>query len=195
MPVTTRSGKRLASSSSKKMSLANLPPGALNLIAKKLNARSIASLYMTAPKHVRNVLKPNLNTYRKISNLRSKIGFRGSVNTRTVNPAYIQIVRRLQQINKTPNNNYEMRNEYSTGYHSRRIQNVQNLLGRLVMTNVGRYRNGNSYYNFNKGSLVAVPRHGGGVYVTVAKGISKRPNGSLFFNLRKRRERQRRTRA
>ena len=189
MPVTTRSGKRVApvspSAQSRKrvkMSLANLPPNALNLIAKKLKGESIGSLYISSPVHVRSAIQPHFNkTRRNIANLRQKItGFRGSVNTRTINPGYVRIVKRLQKLNKTPNNVYE------------RIQNMQNLLGRLVMTNQGRYRNGNSYYNFNKGRLVAVPRNIGGVYVTVAKGISKRPNGSLYFNLRKRRERRRR---
>lgn len=194
MPVTTRSGKRKRVSSPPKMSLANLPQSALNLIAKKLKGGSIGPLYISAPSHMRNVIQPHFNkTRRNIENLRNKLTFRSRVNTRRVNPAYMRIVKRLQQINKTPNNVYEMRGNYGTGYHARRIQSMENMLGRLVMTNQGRYhnRNNNRYYNFSKGSLVAVPRNPGGVYVTVAKGISKRPNGSLFFNQRKRRERQR----
>lgn len=193
MPVTTRSMKRKRVSSPAKMSLANLPPNALSLIAKKLKGESIGSLYISSPSYMRSAIQPHFNkTRRNIENLRQKItGFRGPVNTRIVNPGYVRIVKRLQQLNKTPNIVYEMRGNNSTGYHARRIKSMENLLGRLVMTNQGRYRNGNSYYNFNKGSLVAVPRAVGGVYVTVAKGISKRPNGSLFFNMRKRHERQR----
>lgn len=195
MPITTRSGKTLVPKSSirkpprVKTSLANLPPNALSLIGSHLKGKNIASLYLTSPKYVRNIIKPNLNKQKKIGNLRNKLNFRSTVNTRIVNPSYIQIVKRLQQLNNTPNNVYEMRGNTGTGYHARRIKNMENMLGRLVMINQGRYhnRNNNRYYNFSKGSLVSVPRTIGGVYITVAKGLSKRPNGSLFFNLRKRR--------
>jgi hypothetical protein len=128
-----------------------------------------------------------MNKAKKIATLRSKLDFRGPVNTLRVNPAYIRVVRRLQELNNTPNNNYEKKDKTSTGWHARRIQRMQNLLDRLVLTNNGIYRNrnrNNNYYNFNKGSLTAVPRNRQrGVYVSVARGLSKRPNGSLYFNL------------
>lgn len=179
--------------------LANVPQSAMQLIASKLGGKNVASLYVTSPKYVRNVLKPKLNTQKKVATLRQKLGFNGTVNTRMVNPAYVQIVNRLKQINNTPNNNYYMRGEYGTGYHARRIQNLQNLLGRLEQTNTNYYRNRanpNKHYEFSKngGQLVAVPVNPQGVYVTIARGLTKRPNGTLFFNLRKRRERSRRLR-
>ena len=55
MPVTTRSAKRKRVSSPPKMSLANLPPNALSLIAKKLKGESIGSLYISSPAHVRKI--------------------------------------------------------------------------------------------------------------------------------------------
>lgn len=171
----------------KRRGLANVPQNAMNLIASQLG-RNVGKLYITSPKNVRNVLQPSMNTQRKIAELRSKLNFR---LTRNVNPAYIQIVRRLQQINRTPDNNYEMRGNYSTGYHARRIQNMENLLARIQRQGNGMYRNHRKRYEFNRGSLIAVPNNPRGVYITIAKGLSKRPNGSLYFNLRKRRERQR----
>lgn len=182
-----RPGKKIRSH--KMRGLANVPQSAMKLISNKLGGANVAKLFMTSPKHVRNVLKPNLKNHQLTAKLRNKIQY-----AREVTPDYIRIVRRLQQVNRTPNENYEMRGNTSTGWHVRRIKNMENLLGRLVLNGNGTYRNGQKRYDFNKKSrnLVAVPTNPRGVYVTIARGVSKRPNGTLYFNLRKRHDRQRR---
>lgn len=165
-------------------SLANLPKNFLINLMKKLPRKNAAMMYIASPRNVRYALKPNMNKYKKIENLRRKINFRGNVNSRTVNPNYIRIVRRLQQLNNTPNNNYELRGKTSTGWHTRRIQNMQNLIGRLRL-NGNQYVNDrtNKRYNYNKRTLIAVPNNPRGVYVAVARGLKRRPNGSLYFNV------------
>lgn len=159
-------------------SLANLPKNFLVNLMKKLPRKNTAMMYIASPRNVRYALDPTMKKYKKIENLRRKINFRGNVNSRTVNPNYIRIVRRLQQLNNTPNNNYDL------GWHTRRIQNMQNLLGRLRL-NGNQYLNdrNNRRYNYNKRSLIAVPTNPRGVYMTVARGIKRRPNGSLYFNV------------
>lgn len=205
MGVGTRSGKRTRSpnnTSSKRVktqpSLANLPKNFLVNLVKKLPRKNAAMLAIASPRsNVRHALKPTMNKYKKIENLRRKLNFRGNVNSFRVNPAYVQIVRRLQELNNNPNNNYEMRGSTSTGWHTRRIQNMQNLLGRLQRQGNNMYwnRRNDKEYEFNRGSLIAVPNNPRRPYITIATGLSKRPNGSLFFNLRKRHDRKRSRRA
>lgn len=198
MGVATRSGKRVRSpnntSSAKRVNLANLPKNFLVNLVKKLPRKNAAMLAIASPRsNVRHALKPTMNKYKKIENLRRKISFRGNVNSLRVNPAYIQIVRRLQELNNTPNNNYEMRGNTSTGRHTRRIQAMQNLINRLQFQGANMYwnRRNNKNYEFNRGSLIAVPNNPHRPYITIAKGLSKRPNGTLFFNVRKRHDRKR----
>lgn len=179
-----RSGKTINPKKKPQPSFANLPKNFMINLMKKLPRKNATMMYIASPRNVRYALKPNMNKYKKIENLRRKINFRGNVNSRTVNPNYIRVVRRLQQLNNTPNNNYVMRGKTSTGYHIRRVQEMQNLLGRLR-------RNGNQYvndrngrrYNYNRGSLVSVPTHPSGVYVTIARGLKHKPNGRLYFNI------------
>ncbi len=181
----------------KRRGLLNVPQSAMNLIAQGLG-RNVGKLYITSPRSVRSVLTPSMNLQRKIASLRGKLNFRGTVNTRYVTPAYIQLVRRLQQINRTPNNNYNRRGETSTGWHAMRIQGMENLLGRLELQAPGMYwnsRNNREYEYTNKGNLIALPNNPRAPYMTIARQLSVRPNGTLYFNLRKRRERQRTRRA
>lgn len=181
MPVTTRSMSR--------RKLENLP---WNSITRHMSKPNFLSFYIAMPKNVKKALDPILNRYRKVPVLRSKINFRGPVNTRVVNPRYIHLVRGLSRMNNNPNEYYEARNQYSTGYHSRRIQNAMNLLRRLRQTNNGYYvnnLNNRRAYTYNRGSLSAVPRVPGGVYITVARGIHRSPRGRLTFKLKTKRGR------
>lgn len=187
--------------SHKRRGLSSVPQTAMSIIGSKLG-KNVTKLYMTSPKSIRNVLKPNMNLQKKIFNLRSKINprtGRSSVNWRRVNPGYVRIVKRLQELNRTPNENYEMRGENSTGWYVGRVQSIMNLMRRLrqLVANANLYYNevGNRNYQYSPKSktLIAEPNNPRGVYVTIAKGVNRRPNGSLFFNLRKRKERKRRT--
>lgn len=181
----------------KRRGLSNIPQSAMSLIAQALH-RNVGKLYMTSPRSVRSVLTPSMNVQRKIASLRGKLNFRGPLNTRYVTPAYIQIVRKLQQINTTPNSNYNRRGETSTGWHARRIQGMENFLGRLEFQSPGMYwnsRNNREYLYTRKGNLIALPNNPRGRTMTIARQLSVRPNGTLYFNLRKRRERQRTRRA
>lgn len=186
MPSTTRS-------MSHRMKLSSLPwiP-----VTEKMSPRSLVHFYMGMPANIRKNLKPILKNRKEkmIGMLRSKINFRGPINTRVINPSYIYLLRKLSKINNNPNNYYESRNQYSTGYHSRRVQAALNLLRRLRRTNNGYYVNNqyNNLYNYNKrGTLTAVPRVPGGVYVTVARGIQRSPGGRLSFKLKPKREKRR----
>ena len=169
--------------SHKRRGLANVPQSAMNIISTQLG-RNVGKLYLTSPKYVRSVLQPSMNTQHQIAKLRGKLTPRF---TRTVHPGYISIVRRLQEING--NNNF-------TRAHVNRIQRMQKILERLYNTSGrGRYSNnrndrGNYVYHKKGGVLYFDPHDMRRIY-KVAKGVSKRPNGTLFFNLRKRRERQR----
>lgn len=183
----------------KRRGLTNVPPSAMSIIANKLH-RNVGSLYAASPKSVRNVLTPHMAHYKQVANLRSKIDpmLRTSVNTRTVNPGYIRIAQRLHQLNRTPNRNYEMRGEFSTGWHVRRVQSMMNLLRRLRQPLAGdpdeyynERNNRNFSYNSRSKTLIAQPRHPRGAWVTIARDLNRRPNGSMFFNLRKRHDRKR----
>lgn len=186
MPVTTRSMSR--SNSAKK--LGNLP---WNAITRHMSGPNFISFYVSMPPNVRKQLDPIMQRYKKIATMRSKINFRGPINTRRVTPAYIHLVRGLSRINNRPNEYYESRGQTSTGYHTKRIQNAMNLLRRLRRTNEGFYvnnQNNGRRYQYNKGVLTAVPRVGGGVYITVARGIKRTPGGRLFFKLNTKRSRR-----
>lgn len=187
MPVTTRSASRKKRKSPSPIKFSNLPLNFMRNVASKLPEKNVAMMYMASPKRFRYAIQPNMNKAKKIGTLKSKIGFRhGSVNTRSVNPAYIRIVRRLQELSPTNNN---------IGWHSRRIQNFMNTLARLELQGPGMYwnRRHNKEYEFTKGNLIAVPNNPRAPYMTVGRQVSVRPNGTLYFNLRKRRERQRRS--
>lgn len=184
----------------KRRGLVSVPQSAMNMIANQLG-KNVSKLYLTSPESVRNVLMPHMKRHKKVSNLRGKINImsRTALNTRRVNPGYIRIVRRLQELNRTPNENYERRGEYSTGWHSRRIQSMMNLLRRLgrpmPVGDPNQYYNAthNRTYHYEPKSkhLTVSPNHPRGVYVTVAKGLNRKPNGTLYFNLRKRHDRKR----
>lgn len=169
----------------------NLPQSALSLIANQLG-RNIGRLHLSSPSHMRSVTQPHFNRQRKVENLRRRINFLGPVNTRHVNPSYIQIVRRLQSLNRTPNENYNRRGELGTGYHVRRIQNMQNLIGRLQRQNNNGYINtttGNLYtFNSRGGHLTHVPANPQQPYITIATGLKRRTNGTLHFNTRRRKQ-------
>lgn len=169
----------------------NLPQSAINLIAFQLG-RNIGRLHLSAPSQMRTVTQPHFNRQSKIEKLRRSINFRGPVNTRSVNPSYIQIVRRLHSLNRTPNENYNMRGELSTGYHMRRIQSMQNLLGRLQRQNNNGYVNattGNLYtFNSRRGHLTSVPANPQQPSITIATGLKRRMNGTLHFNTRRRKQ-------
>lgn len=174
--------------------LSSLPPNPILRIARNLSNQNALAFYMSVPKNVREVLKQDL-LRRK---LRHKLGYRGIAPQGYMTPGVIRIVKRLAEINNTPEENNERRGNRSVGEHVRRVQNSMNLLKRLkrVPNYNNRYinKNRNQKYNFKKGILQTVPRREGhSATRIVATGISKRPNGSLYFNLRKRHNRKRNT--
>lgn len=164
----------------------NLPQSVLNLISGQLG-RNVGRLHVASPSHMRHVSQPHFNRQRKVEKLRNLI--RGRL-ARRINPSYIQIVQRLATLNRTPNNNYEMRNQTSTGWHTRRIQNMQNLLGRLQLQGTNRYYNAqrNNTYMFNDGKLVFSPNDPRRPNITIAYGLKRRANGTLYFNTRRRKQ-------
>ena len=170
----------------------NLPPNVTQKVANFLNKNNFFKLYMASPKHMRNAMEPKRQKYIKVGRLRSKLTHD---ITRTINPTYIRIVKRLEELNNTPNNYYNLQGKVSTGWHSRRVKRMINNLNQLRPTadpSLYMHPNGR-YYNYNRGSLSEVPTNPFGGFVEVAKGLRKNSaTGKLSFNMRTARERRRR---
>ena len=148
---------------------ANLPPNALNLIMRQLSPRNVASAQLALPKSTLRVSKP----VQRGSKLKKIL--RNNGLNRYVSPAYVQIVRGLSKYYK--NNNEPVNDNYTVGYHKRRVNTSRAMLNSLVLGNNGYYHTpGGNKYSFSKGNLTTVVPAGGASY-TVMRGLKRTANG------------------